>query len=112
MKLSLSSDEPTSYLNKNIIENYVKNLRSVVKLDDTELLKIAVKLPEAFTKHSLEISETQKKYIITDRNACLELIKFRIQEGSALESDLLHQISCIENHLSEICNLSPKEKKK
>ena len=59
LKLSLSSDEPTSYLNKNIIENYVKDLRSVVKLDDTELLKIAVKLPEAFTKHSLEISETQ-----------------------------------------------------
>ena len=43
-------------------------------------------------------------------NACLELIKFRIQEGSALESDLLHQISCIENHLSEICNLSTKRK--
>ncbi len=111
LKLSLSSDEPTSYLNKNIIENYVKDLKSVVKLDDTELLKIAVKLPEAFTKHSLEISETQKKNILLQiENACLELIKFRIQEGSALESDLLHQISCIEKHLSEICNLSPKRK--
>ena len=111
LKLSLSSDEPTSYLNKNIIENYVKDLKSVVKLDDTELLKIAVKLPEAFTKHSLEISETQKKNILLQiENACLELIKFRIQEGSALESDLLHQISCIENHLSEICNLSTKRK--
>ena len=111
LKLSLSSDEPTSYLNKNIIENYVKDLKSVVKLDDTELLKIAVKLPEAFTKHSLEISETQKKNILLQiENACLELIKFRIQEGSALESDLLHQISCIENHLFEICNLSPKRK--
>ena len=75
LKLSLSSDEPTSYLNKNIIENYVKNLRSVVKLDDTELLKIAVKLPEAFTKHSLEISETQKKYIITDRKRLLGTYK-------------------------------------
>lgn len=111
LKLSLSSDEPTSYLNKNIIENYVKDLKSVVKLDDTELLKIAVKLPEAFTKHSLEISETQKKNILLQiENACLELIKFRIQEGSALESDLLHQISCIENHLSEIYNLSTKRK--
>ena len=111
LKLSLSSDEPTSYLNKNIIENYVKDLKSVVKLDDTELLKIAVKLPEAFTKHSLEISETQKKNILLQiENACLELINFRIQEGSALESDLLHQISCIENHLSEICNLSTKRK--
>ena len=111
LKLSLSSDEPTSYLNKNIIENYVKDLKSVVKLDDTELLKIAVKLPEAFTKHSLEISEKQKKNILLQiENACLELIKFRIQEGSALESDLLHQISSIENHLSEICNLSPKRK--
>lgn len=111
LKLSLSSDEPTSYLNKNIIENYVKDLKSVVKLDDTELLKIAVKLPEAFTKHSLEISETQKKTILLQiENACLELIKFRIQEGSALESDLLHQISCIENHLSEIYNLSTKRK--
>lgn len=111
LKLSLSSDEPTSYLNKNIIENYVKDLKSVVKLDDTELLKIAVKLPEAFTKHSLEISETQKKNILLQiENACVELIKFRIQEGSALESDLLHQISCIENHLSEIYNLSTKRK--
>lgn len=111
LKLSLSSDEPTSYLNKNIIENYVKDLKSVVKLDDTELLKIAVKLPEAFTKHSLEISETQKKKILLKiENACLELIKFRIQEGNALESDLLYQISCIENHLSEICNLSTKRK--
>ena len=111
LKLSLSSDEPTSYLNKNIIENYVKDLKSVVKLDDTELLKIAVKLPEAFTKHSLEISQTQKKKILLQiENACLELIKFRIQEGSALESDLLHQISCIENHLSEIYNLSTKRK--
>ncbi len=111
LKLSLSSDEPTSYLNKNIIENYVKDLKSVVKLDDTELLKIAVKLPEAFTKHSLEISETQKKKILLQiENACVELIKFRIQEGSALESDLLHQISCIENHLSEIYNLSTKRK--
>ena len=111
LKLSLSSDEPTSYLNKNIIENYVKDLKSVVKLDDNELLKIAVKLPEAFTKYSLEISETQKKNILLKiENACLELIKFRIQEGNALESDLLHQISCIENHLSEICNLSTKRK--
>jgi uncharacterized protein (TIGR00255 family) len=111
LKLSLSSDEPTSYLNKNIIENYVKDLKSVVSLDDTELLKIAVKLPEAFTKHSLEISETQKKKILLKiENACLELIKFRIQEGNALESDLLYQISCIENHLSEICNLSTKRK--
>ena len=85
LKLSLSSDEPTSYLNKNIIENYVKDLKSVVKLDDTELLKIAVKLPEAFTKHSLEISETQKKNILLQiENACLELIKFRIQEGLSL----------------------------
>ena len=76
LKLSLSSDEPTSYLNKNIIENYVKDLKSVVKLDDTELLKIAVKLPEAFTKHSLEISETQKKkYIITDRKRLLGTYK-------------------------------------
>jgi uncharacterized protein (TIGR00255 family) len=111
LKLSLSSDEPTSYLNKNIIENYVKDLKSVVSLDDTELIKIAVKLPEAFTKHSLEISETQKKKILLKiENACLELIKFRIQEGNALESDLLYQISCIENHLSEICNLSTKRK--
>ena len=86
LKLSLSSDEPTSYLNKNIIENYVKNLRSVVKLDDTELLKIAVKLPEAFTKHSLEISEIQKKNILLQiENACLELIKFRIKREVPLK---------------------------
>ena len=112
LKLSLNSDEPTSYLNKNIIENYVKDLKSVVKLDDTELLKIAVKLPEAFTKYSIEISETQKKKILLHiENACLELIEFRIQEGNALESDLLHQISCIENHLSEVCNLSPTRRK-
>ena len=108
LKLSLNNDEPSSCLNKNILENYVKDLKSVVNLEDNELLKIAVKLPEAFTKQSLEISDKHKKEILFHiEKACLELIKFRIQEGNALENDLLHQISCIENHLFEVSKLSP-----
>ena len=108
-KISLSSEESFAKINKNIIKEYINELNSVVKADERELLKIAVKLPDAFSKQNLEISSSDKKQLINKiEKASEEVIDFRKKEGEVLEIDLLNQLLVIKNNLDEVILLAPK----
>ena len=74
-------------------------------------MKIAINLPEVFSKQNFEITNSQKDEINNQINkACKELIEFRKQDGKALEKDLNNQINLIEKDMLEVIDLAPERK--
>ncbi|MBT7554235.1 MAG: YicC family protein [Flavobacteriaceae bacterium] len=110
--LSLDSENFSSQLNHKIIKKYIIDLKKIVDANETELLKIAVKLPEALSKPptnlNKQIIEDIKKIVLVAIN---ELIDFRIQEGKSMELDLLKNLSSIEKNLEKVKTFAPERSK-
>jgi uncharacterized protein (TIGR00255 family) len=110
--LSLDSENFSSQLNHQIIKKYIIDLKKIVDANETELLKIAVKLPEALSKSptnlNKQIIEDIKKIVLVAIN---ELIDFRIQEGKSMELDLLKNLSSIEKNLEKVKTFAPERSK-
>mgnify|MGYP001985182206 FL=1 len=110
--LSLDSENFSSQLNHQIIRKYIIDLKKIVNANETELLKIAIKLPEALSKPptnlNKQIIEDVKKIVLVAIN---ELIDFRIQEGKAMELDLLKNLSSIEKNLEKVKTFAPERSK-
>jgi len=110
--LSLDSENFSSQLNHQIIKKYIIDLKKIVDANETELLKIAVKLPEALSKPptnlNKQIIEDIKKIVPVAIN---ELIDFRIQEGKSMELDLLKNLSSIEKNLEKVKTFAPERSK-
>lgn len=110
--LSLDSENFSSQLNHQIIRKYIIDLKKIVDANETELLKIAVKLPEALSKPptnlNKQIIEDIKKIVLVAIN---ELIDFRIQEGKSMELDLLKNLSSIEKNLEKVKTFAPERSK-
>ena len=74
----------------------MNQLRQVVPGDDTELLKMAIRMPDAMKVEREEIDENEWKEIQTVIEEALKNIQnFRISEGTALEKEFLHRIANI-----------------
>lgn len=110
--LSLNSENFSSQLNHQIIRKYIIDLKKIVNANETELLKIAIKLPEALSKPptnlNKQIIEDVKKIVLVAIN---ELIDFRIQEGKSMELDLLKNLSSIEKNLEKVKTFAPERSK-
>lgn len=110
--LSLDSENFSSQLNHQIIRKYIIDLKKIVNANETELLKIAIKLPEALSKPptnlNKQIIEDVKKIVLVAIN---ELIDFRIQEGKSMELDLLKNLSSIEKNLEKVKTFAPERSK-
>lgn len=110
--LSLDSENFSSQLNHQIIRKYIIDLKKIVNANETELLKIAIKLPEALSKPptnlNKQIIEDIKKIVLVAIN---ELIDFRIQEGKSMELDLLKNLSSIEKNLEKVKIFAPERSK-
>lgn len=110
--LSLDSENFSSQLNHQIIRKYIIDLKKIANANETELLKIAIKLPEALSKPptnlNKQIIEDIKKIVLVAIN---ELIDFRIQEGKSMELDLLKNLSSIEKNLEKVKTFAPERSK-
>ena len=52
--------EGSSKINENVVKEYMNQLRNIVESDETELLKIAVRLPEALKTEREELDEEEE----------------------------------------------------
>jgi len=86
----------------------MQQLKSIVDGNETELLKMAVKMPDAVTTEREEIDESEFKAI---ENAVIEALEeinqFRKDEGEALEKDLKLRVSNIDDLLQEVLRIDP-----
>ena len=95
-----------SKINPNIVKSYIEQMRAIVDGDLTELLKMAVRMPDALQTTSENISEEELANIFQHINlAIADLQNFRSQEGKVLEKDFILRINNINRLLQEVQGL-------
>ncbi|MDA7566445.1 YicC family protein [Flavobacteriaceae bacterium] len=101
----------SSSLNHDVIKSYIKDLKEITPgtlIDDAELLKIAVTLPNSIENNR---SQFDQKLLESVKELVKKTIKkvtdFRVQEGKSMELDLVGNIDTIQKKLLDIEELVP-----
>ena len=92
-----TGEETSSKINVPIVRGYINQMKAVIpNADETELMKMAVRMPDALKTEREEIDENEWKKIQTVIDEALENIaQFRKDEGVSLEREFLHRIANI-----------------
>lgn len=92
-----TTEQTTTRVNVPIVKAYIGQLREVyADADETELIKMAVRMPDALKTEREEIDEDEWKHIQGVIDEGIKNIQsFRISEGSSLEKEFLHRIANI-----------------
>jgi|SRR5690606_22667423 len=106
--VEVTAEETSSVINPAVVRGYMKQLREIVDADETELLKMAVRMPDALKTEREEIEETEFSSIEQAiKMALQEINAFRTDEGRALEAELASRITNIEDLLEKIITMDP-----
>ena len=106
--IEVTGEEVTTQLNESVVKQYMKQLANVVDGDPVELLKMAVRMPDALKTEREEIDETEYEAILKGIDQALEAInKYRTDEGLVLENDFLDRSKTISKLLEEVIALDP-----
>lgn len=106
--MEITGEETSTQINKTVVKQYIKQLREVVDGDETELLKMAIRLPDAVTTERDEIDEDEWAQIAKEIDSSLEKIhQYRLDEGKTLESDFFERIQNISDLLDKVMAMDP-----
>ncbi len=106
--VEVSAEETTAVINPAVVRKYIEQLKAIVDGDETELLKMAVRMPDVLKTEREELNETEFASIEETVHFALEEINtFRTDEGLALENELKLRISNIETLLENIIAMDP-----
>ncbi|ATA71939.1 YicC family protein [Capnocytophaga sp. H4358] len=95
-------------INENAVKAYMGQMKNIVDGDPVELLKMAVRMPDALQTTSESISEDDFQLIVNLLHTAIDdLQKFRIEEGKVLEADFILRIHNIQSLLQEVEKLDP-----
>ncbi|SNR56692.1 TIGR00255 family protein [Lutibacter agarilyticus] len=100
--------ETSSKVNENAVKEYMNQLRNIIDSNEVELLKMAVRLPDALKTEREELDEQEWAQITTGINETIvEINNYRTDEGRALYNDFIVRISNIETLLASIVEMDP-----
>ena len=101
--VEVTGEETTSKINVPIVKGYINQMKAVIpNADDTELMKMAVRMPDALKTERDEIDENEWKKIQTVIDEALEnIVSFRKDEGASLEKEFQLRIANIEKLMNE-----------
>lgn len=101
--LEHTGGETPTKINKPVIETYLKELASIYDNPNSDLLSIAMRLPDAILS---DMDSAEEEEIEDVKNALIETLKeveaFRAQEGKAMEEDFRLRIKQIQEALEQI----------
>jgi len=107
----MTGEETSAFINSAVVKKYMAQLKEIPetgKKDDVELLKMAIKLPDALKTEREEIDENEFKAIEKGLEEALrEINTFRTDEGRVLENDFKLRIQNLENLLEEVIKVDP-----
>ena len=106
--IEVTGEATNTQLNETVVKQYIKQLANVVNGDPVELLKMAVRMPDALKTEREEIDEKEYKAILKGIDKALEAInEYRTDEGLVLEKDFLERTKTISKLLEEVMALDP-----
>lgn len=106
--MEITGEETSTQINKTVVKQYIKQLKEVVDGDETELLKMAIRLPDAVTTERDEIDEDEWAQISREIDNSLEKIhQYRLDEGKSLESDFFSRVQNISELLDQVIAMDP-----
>jgi uncharacterized protein (TIGR00255 family) len=102
--IEITGEETTSKINVPIVKSYINQMKTVIpNADETELMKMAVRMPDALKTERDEIDENEWKEILKLINEALEnIINFRKNEGAVLEKEFLLRIGNINTQMNNV----------
>jgi uncharacterized protein (TIGR00255 family) len=101
--VEITGEETSSKINVPIVKGYINQMKAVIpNADETELMKMAVRMPDALKTERDEIDENDWNEIQKVVNEALSNISnFRKTEGKSLETEFLNRIDNIRNLMNE-----------
>ena len=106
--MEITGEETSTQINKTVVKQYIKQLKEVVDGDEIELLKMAIRLPDAVTTERDDIDEDEWAQIAKEIDSSLEKIhQYRLDEGKMLESEFFDRIQNISYILEKVMAMDP-----
>ncbi len=104
--VEMTADETSTTINKGVVNEYMNQLRNVVQTgnsNNVELLKMAVRMPDALKTEREELDENEWATITQHIEVALkEIIQYRTDEAASLEVDFKQRITNIKRCLDEV----------
>ena len=107
--VEMTADETSTTVNTGVVRAYMQQLRNITQVgssDDVELMKMAVRMPDALKTEREELDE--EEWIQIDAHideALKEIIQYRVDEAKSLEEDFKLRIANIQKALEKVKEL-------
>ena len=106
--IETTADDTSTQINTPVVKQYMAQLKNVADADDLDLLKMAVRFPDALNTIREEINNEEWKAIEAGIfNAVEDLIEHRLNEGKVLEIDFNNRVVSIEALLDKVIAMDP-----
>ncbi|MGB2502270.1 MAG: YicC/YloC family endoribonuclease [Flavobacteriaceae bacterium] len=103
----------TSLINKEVVDDYIEQLNQIYPGDRIELLKMAIKLPDALKTEKEDLKKEEKEALLNVfSEALLQVNNYRKKEGAALEKDFDQRLEVLKKLLKEVIRIDPERKEK
>lgn len=97
-----TGSQTVSKINESVVKSYIAQMKNIVDGDATELLKMAVRMPDALQSSVDEIPEDEYEIMVSEiQKAINDLQDFRREEGAVLAKDFALRIANIQKLLNE-----------
>jgi len=106
--VEVTGEETSSAVNAAAVKKYMNQLREIYPASDSDLLQMAVRMPDAFKTEREEIDEDEFQAIEEAVDEALrEINDFRSAEGKVLEDELEQRAGNIQELLQKVIAMDP-----
>ena len=107
--VEVTGEDTSSKINVPIVKAYMAQMKAILpNADDTELMKMAIRMPDTMKTEREEIDENEWKQIqIVIDEAIENMLSFRKSEGASLEKEFTLRIENIRSYMNLALVLDP-----
>ena len=111
--IEFNGQNAPSTINTTVVKSYMDQLKTISDGSESEMMAIAMRLPDTLSSERETLQETEKEAVYTLIGQVLKDIEnYRTDEGNALEKDFKKRLELIENHLQSVIKIDPERNEK